>query len=332
VEFPGDGVKPPPKHPNSIRKAALPDPTLTKEEGGEFNTFVKVPSKNERPAGREKSKRVDAINLIVDKVTEKASSSQQDNVSLQNMWLKIESAIELTSKHMKANIENQIMANAPSPIRKSYFDNLYRSIAAEAETRAVESENRRKVVELEKRELELKQKSIQLREALRDADSEMKDGSREEETKDTEAETKDTEVECYSTPSRTSDVSHSFLDNTQSKWITLLGSGLVPTTHHLKNAEKGAEFACVHNRDSNDFMNEDKFERFILRKTKCSEPFEWDLLDETGTSIVQHIVEDDDQGPSKEWGPYGWYRYPTPRQVNIASQGKTVYLSPEVGV
>ena len=79
-------------------------------------------------------------------------------------------------------------------------------------------------------------------------------------------------------------------------------------------------------------MNEDKFERFILRKTKCSEPFEWDLLDETGTSIVQHIVEDDDQGPSKEWGPYGWYHHPTPRQINIASQGKTVYLSPVVGI
>ena len=79
-------------------------------------------------------------------------------------------------------------------------------------------------------------------------------------------------------------------------------------------------------------MNEDKFERFILRKTKCSEPFEWDLLDETGTSIVQHIVKDDDQGPSKEWGPYGWYRHPTPCQINIASQGKTVYLSPVVGI
>ena len=92
--------------------------------------------------------------------------------------------------------------------------------------------------------------------------------------------------------------SHLFLDNNQSKWIKLLGSGLVPSTHHLKNAENGAEFACVHNRDANDFMNEDKFERFILRKTKCSEPFEWDLLDETGTSIVHHIVEDDDQGPS----------------------------------
>jgi hypothetical protein len=55
------------------------------------------------------------------------------------MWLKIESAIEMTSRHMKVNVENQIMANAPSPVRKAYFDNLYQAIAAEAETGAVES-------------------------------------------------------------------------------------------------------------------------------------------------------------------------------------------------
>lgn len=200
VEFPGEGVKPPPKHPNSIRKASLQDTLDPEEEVGEHNTFVKVPTRKDRPAGREKSKRVDAINLIVDKVTEKTSSQQQDNVSLQNMWLKIENAIEVTSKHMKANIENQIMANAPSPIRKSYFDNLYRSIAAEAETRAVESENRRKAAELEKRELELKQQSIQLREALRVAEAEMN-------------EQKETEVECFSTPSCTRDHSQLFVDN-----------------------------------------------------------------------------------------------------------------------
>ena len=69
VEFPGDGIKPPPKQPNSIRKAALPDSLDAEEEGGGYNTFVKVPSKNEWPAGREKSKRIDAINLIVEKVT-----------------------------------------------------------------------------------------------------------------------------------------------------------------------------------------------------------------------------------------------------------------------
>jgi hypothetical protein len=42
---------------------------------------------------------------------------------------------------MKADVENQIMANAPSPVRKAHFDNLYQATAVEAETRAVESVN-----------------------------------------------------------------------------------------------------------------------------------------------------------------------------------------------
>ena len=53
--------------------------------------------------------------------------------------------------------------------------------------------------------------------------------------------------------------------------------------HHLNTAEKGAEFASVHNHDSADFMNQEKFHGFILRKTKSSVPFEWDLLDETSS-------------------------------------------------
>jgi len=65
------------------------------------------------------------------------------------MWLKIESAIEMTSRHMKVNVENQIMANVPSPVRKAYFDNLYQAIAVEAETRAVERDNQKKKAELE---------------------------------------------------------------------------------------------------------------------------------------------------------------------------------------
>ena len=54
------------------------------------------------------------------------------------MWLKIETALDMTSRHMKANVENQLMANAPSLVRKSYFDNLYKTIAAEAESHAIE--------------------------------------------------------------------------------------------------------------------------------------------------------------------------------------------------
>ena len=95
------------------------------------------------------------------------------------------------------------------------------------------------------------------------------------------------------------------------KWIKILGTGLVAELRHLCDAEKGAEFACVHNRDGSDFMNQDKFERYILRKTNMSEPYEWDLLDETGSILVEHIVENEDEGPSKEWGPHGWYRHPS---------------------
>ena len=53
----------------------------------------------------------------------------------------------MTSRHMKVNVENQIMANAPSPVRKAYFSNLYQAIAAEAETHAVESNNQKKKAE-----------------------------------------------------------------------------------------------------------------------------------------------------------------------------------------
>jgi len=89
-----------------------------------------------------------------------------------------------------------------------------------------------------------------------------------------------------------------------------------------------------HNRDSSDFMNKDKFLQYILRKTKSTEPYEWDLLDETGSNIIEHVVEDEDQGSStsKEWGPYGWYRHPTTEDISKASEGKTVWLSPTVPV
>ena len=65
------------------------------------------------------------------------------------------------------------------------------------------------------------------------------------------------------------------LDHIQtSRWMQLLGSGLEAEPHHLCNAEKEAEFACVHNCDSSDFMNDDQFQHVILRKTKANEPYE----------------------------------------------------------
>jgi hypothetical protein len=111
-----------------------------------------------------------------------------------------------------------------------------------------------------------------------------------------------------------------------------MGSGLAVEQHDPCNAKNGVEFACMRNRDSSDFMNQDKFQQLVLRMTKSSNPYEWDLLDETGRIIVKHIVEDDDQGLSKEWGLYGWYHHPLPSDIAKAAlstvEGKTVYLSP----
>ena len=113
----------------------------------------------------------------------------------------------------------------------------------------------------------------------------------------------------------------------QVKVATVVGDRLGVVAHHLCSAERSEEFACMHNRDSQDFMNTDKFERFILKKTKATEPYQWDLLDETATKVIDHIVEDKDQGPSKEWCQYGWYRHPTLSDVIKAENGETVYVT-----
>ena len=158
---------------------------------------------------------------------------------------------------------------------------------------------------MEKRELELKGQLVKLQESLQKAADEDLHIADDKEAPD------DEEVEC-----ETSHCPENCDTNlNHSKWMQILGTGLVVKQRHLCNAEKGAEFACVHNRDSTNFMNQDNCERYILRKTKTLEPYEWDLLDETGKIVVEHIVEDKDQGPSKEWGPYGWYCYPSLNEI-----------------
>ncbi len=139
-----------------------------------------------------------------------------------------------------------------------------------------------------------------------------------------------TEVEYLDSPC--SPICNTNILHDQSKWIQLIGTGLVVEAHHLCSAEKGNEFACVHNPDNTDFMNQEKFLRYVLRKTKSSEPYEWDLLDETGTTVVEHIIEDEDQGPSKEWGPHGWYHHPSREDIAKVSKGKTVYVGLSVPV
>ena len=68
---------------------------------------------------------------------------------------------------------------------------------------------------------------------------------------------------------------------------------------------------CVHNRDSKDFTNAVKFQQFILKQTNDFRQMSWDLLDETGSHVVVQIIEDEDQGPSKDRGPYRLHCHPT---------------------
>lgn len=90
-----------------------------------------------------------------------------------------------------------------------------------------------------------------------------------------------------------------------SPWLQLIDFRLVIRTHHFANVEKGAEVANVPNCDKNDFIDTMKFEKLILLKTRAFEPFHWELLDQTGMKVIAKNVEVDNQGPSKEWGPFG---------------------------
>ena len=107
-----------------------------------------------------------------------------------------------------------------------------------------------------------------------------------------------------------------------SHWVELVCNGEVNVADLLKSCY-GNEFACLHNRDSTDFMNESRFERFILKQNSNDVPLSWVVLDETGRQVVEQIVEDEDQGPLKDWGQYGWYQSPSCEQIESALQGKT---------
>ena len=98
------------------------------------------------------------------------------------------------------------------------------------------------------RELELKEQSVKLRQALQKVVADDEGNTAEAE-----------EVECINSPVLLLGLPDTNLHHNQSKWIQLLGTGLVVEPHHLHDAEQGDEFACVHNRDSAaDFMNQEK--------------------------------------------------------------------------
>ena len=73
-------------------------------------------------------------------------------------------------------------------------------------------------------------------------------------------------------------------------------------------------------------MNEAKFEHYILKQTNKVEHMIWELLDEMATHVTDHFLEDKDQGPSKEWGPYGWYHHAKKERI-LKAEGENMVVT-----
>ena len=90
------------------------------------------------------------------------------------------------------------------------------------------------------------------------------------------------------------------MKSNQSRWIKLAMDQTALKSHNLSQCAKGHEFADLHNQASADFMNQYKFQCFILKQSNDKDPPQWELLDEMGLQVIEHVVEDEDQGPFKE--------------------------------
>ncbi len=205
--------------------------------------------------------------------------------------------MRMIAKQQALTANHQVMMQAPGELRQKYFDEVYaQSILAATNSR----------LEEETRQAELRARKAIAEKKLAECQTVV--GTKSD----------NTGIEEIDSDDESSDHSASKNQNV-SRWVELARRGEVTAADLLKSCY-GSEFACLHNRDSSDFMNESKFERFILNRKNNDVPFSWDLLDETGRQIVMEVVEDEDQGPSKEWGQFGWYRFPSKEQIERATQ------------
>jgi hypothetical protein len=46
-----------------------------------------------------------------------------------------------------------------------------------------------------------------------------------------------------------------------------------------------------------------------------------------GNNVMEQTVQDEDQGPSKEWGPLGWYSHRTAQDIARGSDGGNPHIS-----
>ena len=270
-------------------------------------SFINCPPKKSRPSGRETKKCSNAVKFVIDNVVKQTNASLNDvNGSPAPLWgtlekslLKAINQMRMIAKQHALMANHQIMMQAPVELQQKYFDEVYASSILAATNSHLEEKTRQ--VESRARKVTLEKKIVEFHLEIEGGDSISCEES----------------VSMLHNTSQTHNISH---------WVELACNGEVNAADLVKSCY-GNEFACLHNRDSTDFMNESKFERFILKCTNNDVPFSWDLLDETGRHIVMEKVEDKEQGLSKEWGQFGWYRFPSNEQIESAMQGRHIGMA-----
>jgi hypothetical protein len=186
---------------------------------------------------------------------------------------------------------HHVVMQALDEVRQNYFDEVYELNLLEAKNCCLEEEV--KYVELHRR---------------------MQEAKKKEKESDIEVDT--TIIGNYNKHDEQDSQSQGFV----SHWLQLVCETEV-TQQDLVKSVLGNELACVHNRDSNNFMNETKFDRFILQCSNNDVPMSWDSLDETGSCIVEEVVEDKDQGPSKNGGHMDGTVIPPKNRLSWPVQG-----------
>eukprot|EP00956_Cyclotella_meneghiniana_P027228 scaffold60647_cov51-Cyclotella_meneghiniana.AAC.3 len=118
-----------------------------------------VPPRKQRPAGRDTEKAKSKVNLVAGQVTSQLKESllsQKPSNETSSYMSKITELISRGNDTMEAIQQHQIMAMAPSPLKKKYFEDL---MAANA----LSAKNKKQRLELEQQKLLLEEEELNVR-------------------------------------------------------------------------------------------------------------------------------------------------------------------------
>jgi hypothetical protein len=143
TEFPTNGEKPPSAKKKLSKKAS------------------QAPGRMQRPVGRDAAKTTNSIDFVVHKVGERISKSLDAVAPVASTnnpdWSVITQSIVNGTNTMEALMKHQLMASAPSPVKKKYFDDIISANAMEATNKRQKAEldQQRMMIEKEKAAVEL---------------------------------------------------------------------------------------------------------------------------------------------------------------------------------